>query len=91
MLSVHHLSWHQFESQDVLDLFVRFLAIVGQPFALGQLHMGKDRPERRIFRTAGVNSELNFPRSLMQMADSHLVEHHAVFGTFNAEVILSAA
>lgn len=76
---------------EVLDLFVRFLTIVGQPFALGQLHMGKDRPERRIFRTAGVDTELNLTFGFMQVADAHLVEPYAIRGTFYAKIILSAA
>ena len=56
------------------------------PLAIRQFHMGEDCAERRIFRTAGVDTELNLTFGFMQVADAHLVEPYAIRGTFYAKI-----
>lgn len=75
----------------VSTFLVGGLAVMCLPLAIRQFHMGEDCAERRIFRTAGVDTELNLTFGFMQVADAHLVELYAIRGTFYAKIILSAA
>ena len=60
--------------------FVRLLTVMGQPFAFGQLHIGKDRLEGGILRGAGIDAEADFAPPLPYMANTHLGEGHTIGG-----------
>ena len=71
--------------------FVRLLAVMGQPFAFGQRHVGKDWLEGGLLGRAGIDAEADLTATLPHMADPHLREIFAVGGTLNAVIVLPAA
>lgn len=73
------------------SILVRRLTIMGQPLAVGQLHVGESRFEGRILRAAGVNPKVDFIRPLPHMADSHLREMRSILGAFDAVVVFAPA
>ena len=61
------------------------------PFAIRHFHICKNRTERGILRTAGIDAKRNFPLCFIQVADTHLVEYLAVLRTLDAEIVFPAA
>lgn len=72
-------------------LFVGLLAIVGRPFAVGDLHAGEDSRERRILGTACIDAKADIACSLVEMAHAHLSENDAIVAAFNAEIVAASA
>ena len=67
------------------------LSVVGEPLAFAYFHICKDCLEGGIFRAAGVDAELDFTSGLVHVADAHLLELDAIFGTLDAEIVFAAA
>ena len=62
-----------------------------RPFAFCELHMGKSGKKRRIFRTAGIDSECDLTFPLCQMTDTDLMVDNTVFRAFDPKIILPPA
>ena len=84
----HHLQTLKSKQRQLPgSVFVRLLAVMGQPFAVSQFHVSKDCPERGILRGAGINAEADLFAALPHVADAHLGEGVAVNGAFNAVIV----
>ena len=73
------------------NFVIRLLPVVGQPFAVRNVHMGKRRLKGRILRAAGVHAESDLIGRLPHMADAHLREMLTILRTLDAEIVLPAA
>ena len=65
--------------------------IVCRPFTFRHFHDCKNRPERRIFRAAGIYPKSNRIFRIPHMANTHLLICYTIMRTFNAIVIFPAA
>lgn len=72
-------------------LLIRLLPIVCRPFTFRHFHVCKNRPERRIFRAAGINPKSNRTFRIPHMTNTHLLVCYTIIRTFNAIVIFPAA
>ena len=70
---------------------VRLLSVVWEPFAFGQLHIGKGCPERRILGAASIDAKANASAALPHMAHTHLLENNTVLRAFDQIIVLAAA
>ena len=61
------------------------------PHTLGNGKISKLSCKRRVFGRTSVYAEPYFSVSLMQMTNPHLSETHAVLGTLNTVIVLTAA
>jgi len=71
--------------------FIRLLSVVRKPSALGHGHVCERRLEGGILRAAGVYAEADRAFAVGHMTHAHLLENLAVFGAFDAVVVLAAA
>ena len=62
-----------------------------KPRALRNLHIRKDRRERRILRRTSIYTETDLPRSLVHVADAHLLPVLTILGALDAIIIPAAA
>ena len=70
---------------------IRLLPVVGQPFAITQFHIGKDRFKGRILGRAGIDTKADLASRLPHVAHTHLGEDFAICGTFDAVIVLPTA
>lgn len=72
-------------------LFVGSLTVMCKPFAVAYLKVCEACLKGRLLRAARIYSKLYLVRSLIHVADTHLLKSYAIAGALNAVIILAPA